>query len=1040
MLMKNYRLVNVITGWFTFVIAAFVYLSTIEPTASFWDCGEFIASAFKLEVGHPPGAPFFMILGRFFTLFAGDDVTQVARMVNAMSALMSAATILFLFWSITHLARRIIAADNEMTMGNMIAIIGSGFVGALAYTFSDTFWFSAVEGEVYASSSLFTALVFWAILKWENVADEPGANRWLILIAYLMGLSIGVHLLNLLAIPAIVLVYYYRKYPVTAFGVFKALVVSAAILGGIMYIVIPGAVRIAAIFELLFVNTFGLPYNSGVLFYALLLLGLIIYGLYTTMKNKKVVLNTIILAVTVILIGYSSYAMLVIRSNADTPMDQNDPEDLFSLLYYLNREQYGDRPLLHGHHFNAPILSSREGKPSYFKKDGKYEKNNWRIKYVYDKQFTTILPRMWSSDNDGGHFDAYIQWARLKESDLFQARLDEEGRPMRDNEGKIVYDRTRGKKSPSFGDNLVFFWRYQVVHMYFRYFMWNFSGRQNDIQANYKTEINKGNWISGIPFIDEVRLGSQDALPDSMKNNKARNRYYMLPLLLGLLGLVYHYKKHRNDFWIVMTLFIMTGLAIVIYLNQNPLQPRERDYAYAGSFYAFAIWIGIGVLYLYQWLKKVIPHTSGAVLAILISLLAVPYILATENWDDHDRSGRYAARDFAYNYLNSCEENAIIFTNGDNDTFPLWYAQEVEGIRTDVRVMNLSYLSADWYIEQMHRKAYESDPVPFSLTPDKYRSGKRDVVYVIDRLNDFRNLSEVIAFVASDDPRTKQLRDVTQSVDYIPTRKFYIPVDTAKVLQNGTVAPGKEDQVLQQLAWELEPGRSYLTKNHLMILDLLSSNNWERPVYYAITVSEDNYLNLGNYFQMEGLAYRIVPYASEGDMFSRSGINTDAMYDNMVNKFRWGGIENPDVYLDENITRMLGNFRNSFARLAMQLIAENKLDSARKTLDRSLEVIPDEVVPYNIYNLLMMQGYYQLGDTLKANTIAEKIKNNVYQEMAYFISLGRKYDNVLMYEKRVAFYSLDEIRRMATEYKQAALAIEMEQKLQEFANELSIPM
>lgn len=1038
--MKNFRLVNIITGWITFIIAAFVYLSTIEPTASFWDCGEFISSAFKLEVGHPPGAPFFMIIGRFFTLFAGDDVTKVAKMVNAMSALFSAATILFLFWTITHLAKRIISNGKELTIGNLIIIIGSGLVGSLAYTFSDTFWFSAVEGEVYASSSLFTALVFWAILKWENVADEPHANRWLIFIAYLMGLSIGVHLLNLLAIPAIVLVYYFRKYNVTRWGIIKALGVSALILGGIMYVLIPGAVRIAAIFELLFVNTFGLPYNSGVFFYAVVLISLLIYGLYYTVKNKKVVLNTVILSITVILIGYSSYAMLVIRSNADTPMDQNDPEDLFSLLYYLNREQYGDRPLIYGQYFNAPILSSKEGKASYYKKDGRYAKNVWRIKYVYDKRYLTIFPRMWSSDNQGGHIDAYIQWARLKESDLFQPRLDQNGKPLRDNEGKIVYDRSRSKKSPGFAANLTFFWRYQIVHMYFRYFMWNFAGRQNDIQGNFKTEINKGNWISGVPFIDEVRLGNQDKLPDSMKNNKARNRYYMLPLLLGIIGLVYQYKNNRNNFWVTMTLFFMTGIAIVIYLNQNPLQPRERDYAYAGSFYAFAIWIGLGVLYLYHWSKKIIPHVSAAVLATLIAFLAVPFIMAKENWDDHDRSGRYAARDFAYNYLNSCDENAILFTNGDNDTFPLWYAQEVEGIRTDVRVVNLSYLSADWYIEQMHRRAYESAPVPFSLTPDKYRSGKRDVVYVVDRINEFSNLKDVISFVASDDPRTKQLPDVQQNIDYIPTRKFFIPVDTAKVIRNGTVAPGKKDQVLQRFTWELEPGRDYLTKNHLMILDLLATNNWERPVYYAITVSEDNYLNMSKYFQMEGLAYRIVPYEAEGDMFSRSGINTDKMYENMVNKFHWGGIQDPNVYLDENITRMLGNFRNSFARLAMKLIEENKPDSARKALDRCLEVIPDEVVPYNIFNLLMMQGYYQLGDTTKANYIAEKIKNNVYQDMEYFISLGRKYDNVLVYEKRVAFYSLEEIRRMATEYKQTALAIEMEEKLQQFASSLRIPM
>ena len=1036
--MKNYRLVNIVAGWITFIVAAFVYLSTIEPTASFWDCGEFISSAFKLEVGHPPGAPFFMLMGNLFTKFAGDDVTQVAKMVNAMSALFSALTILFLFWSITHLAKRIIAKEGEMTLSNLIAIIGSGLVGALAYTFSDTFWFSAVEGEVYASSSLFTALVFWAILKWENVADEPYANRWLIFIAYLMGLSVGVHLLNLLAIPAIVLVYYFRKHEVTPFGMFKALILSALILGGIMYIVIPGAIKIAAFFELLFVNTFGLPYSSGILFYALLLIGLIVYGLYITRLKQKVILNTAILVIAVILIGYSSYAMLVIRSAADTPMDQNDPEDLFSLLYYLNREQYGDRPLIYGQYFNAPILSSKEGKPSYYKEGGKYKENNYRIKYVYDKKFTTLLPRMWSSDAGGGHIDAYIQWAKLNESDLFQARVDENGNPTRDREGKIVYDYSKGKRSPNFAQNLQFFWRYQLVHMYFRYFMWNFAGRQNDIQASYKTDINKGNWISGIPFLDNMRLGSQLELPDTMKNNKARNQYYLLPLLLGLAGLFYQHKKHRNDFRVTMVLFIMTGIAIVVYLNQSPLQPRERDYAYAGSFYAFTIWIGLGVLAFYELLKKIIPSTSGAVLATLISLAAVPSIMAKENWDDHDRSNRYVARDFAYNYLNSCAENAIIFTNGDNDTFPLWYAQEVEGIRTDVRVMNLSYLAADWYIEQMHRKAYKSEPVPLSLTLDKYRSGKRDIVYAFDRLKGYSDLRQVIDFVASDDPRTKKLPDINQTIDFMPTRRFFIPVDTAKVLKNGTVSRANASKVTSQMAWELEPERNYVTKNHLMILDLLATNNWERPVYYAITVSEDNYLNLDKYFQMEGLAYRIVPFATAGDMFGRGGINTDVMFENVVNKFRWGGVNNPDVYLDENVLRMLGNFRSSFARLALQLIAENKKDSARKTLEKCLEVIPDKVVPYNVYNLLLVEGYFQLGDTVKANQVIAGIKSNVYQDMNYFASLGKKYSTYLMYEKRVAFYSLDEIRRMATTYNQPELAKEVEQKIQDFASSLNI--
>ena len=560
-------------------------------------------------------------------------------------------------------------------------------------------------------------------------------------------------------------------------------------------------------------------------------------------------------------------------------------------------------------------------------------------------------------------------------------------------------------------------------------------------QSNFKTDINKGNWICGIPFIDNMRLGDQSKIPDTMRNNKARNKYFMLPLLLGLVGLFYQRKKHQKDFLTVMVLFIMTGLAIVVYLNQNPLQPRERDYAYAGSFYAFAIWIGLGVLALYEFLKKYIPAASGAVLASLISVVAVPTVMAKENWNDHDRSGRYVARDFAYNYLNSCDKNAILFTNGDNDTFPLWYAQEVEGIRTDVRVMNLSYLGADWYIEQMQRKTYDSDPVPFSLTPDQYRTGTRDIVYVVDRIKGYTDLKQVVDFVASDDPRTKQLPEyTTEKIDFIPSRHFIVPVDSVEVVKNGTVSPKNASKVRSQMQWDLEPSRSYITKNHLMILDLMAHNNWKRPIYYAITVSEDNYLNLDNYFQMEGLAYRIVPFASTGDMFGRGGINTDIMYDNMVNKFKWGGVDNPNVYLDENVVRMLGNFRSTFARLAIQLINENKTDSARKALDKCMAVIPDRVVPFNVYNILLIEAYYKLGDTETANKMIATLKKNVYQDMGYFISLGKKYSSYLIYEKRVAFYSMTELARLGQTYNQPELKKEMDQKIQEFSGALNIGM
>ncbi|MBN2480771.1 MAG: DUF2723 domain-containing protein [Bacteroidales bacterium] len=1036
--MKQLRLVNLIAGWLIFGIAAFVYLSTIEPTASFWDCGEFISSSFKLEVGHPPGAPFFMIMGRFFTLFAGNDITKVATMVNVMSALASAFTILFLFWTITHLGGKILIKDGECSNTNIIAIIGSGIVGALAYTFSDTFWFSAVEAEVYATSSLFTALVFWAILKWENISDSSHSNRWLIFIGYLMGLSIGVHLLNLLAIPAIVLVFYFKHHEVNRRGVLKALLVSALILGSIIYIIMPGVVKLATFFELMFVNTFGLPYNSGILFYAIALISLIVWGLYTTYKRKKVILNTVILVITVILIGYSSYAVIVIRSVADPPMDQNDPEDLFSLLYYLNREQYGNRPLLYGQYFNALVTGSKEGSPFYYKENGRYIKNNFRIKYEYDDAYLTLFPRMWSDDDAQGHIDAYIYWAKLNERDLYQPQTDAGENVVTDSEGNIVYDRDKPRKSPGFFENLRFFWRYQLGHMYFRYFMWNFAGRQNDIQSHYKSDIDKGNWISGINFIDELRLGNQKQLPERMVQNKARNRYYFLPLLLGIAGLVYQYKKHRKDFIVTLVLFIMTGIAIVVYLNQNPLQPRERDYAYAGSFYAFAIWIGLGVLSLYEALKKFLPALAGGGLAILVTLVAVPIQMAGQNWDDHDRSGRYVARDFAYNYLNSCDTNAIIFTNGDNDTFPLWYAQEVEGIRTDVRVINLSYLGADWYIEQMQHKVYESDPVPFSLTKEQYRSGNRDIVYVVNRIDAYADLAEAIEFVASDDPRTKQLPEYQAEVAHFPTRKFIIPVDTSLVRRNGTVSPDDTSEILTEIRWEFESGRNYVMKNHLMVLDLLAHNNWERPIYYAITVSRDNYLNLEKHFEMRGLAYRIVPKEFEGSIFGDNGVNTDIMYDKMVNVFRWGGIHNPNVYLDENTLRMLGNFRSSFAQLALELIKENKPDSARQTLEKCLEVIPDKIVPYNVYNVLIADAFYQLGDIETANEIAFGIRDNVYKDMNYFISLGTRYLDYLIYEKQIAFYTLNELRNLALTNGQADLAAELREKMEIYASGLNI--
>jgi len=726
--MTQFRRYNLLFGWGTFLISLIVYLLTMEPTASFWDCGEFIATAYKMEVGHPPGAPFFMVLGRFFTLFAGGDVTKIALTMNVLSATASAFTILFLFWTLTHLVKKFYNEESLQSPIAKVSIFASALVGSLAYTFSDSFWFSAVESEVYSTSSLFTAVVFWAILKWENVADEPGSNRWLILIAYLIGLSIGVHLLNLLAIPAILLVYYLRKYNPTVKGIIAALGVSVGILGAVYYILIPGLTAIAGKFELIFVNGMGLPFNTGVVIYALLLFGAMIFGIYYTHQKGKVLWNTIILSLFVIVVGYSSYAVIVIRSAANTPLDESNPDTVFSLLSYLNREQYGDNPLVYGAFFNARPNAVEDGKPSYYKGEDKYYKVNKSREYEYPSESKGLFPRMWSSQDK--HVNEYLYWGGMSEADLFDIRRDEQGNPVQNQLGGYSYDRGRPIAYPSMGQNLRFFFRYQVGYMYLRYFMWNFAGRQNDIQGH--GELTKGNWISGIRFIDQARLGSQTNQPAMIADNKANNKYFMFPLLLGLLGAWYHYKKNKGDFWVVGLLYLLTGLAIVVYLNQYPLQPRERDYAYAGSFYAFALWIGIGVAALIDLAGKKRKSLLTAGAMGLISLILVPGIMAKENWDDHDRSGRYTAPAFARNFLNSCLPGGIMFTNGDNDTFPLWYVQEVEGYRTDVRIVNLSYLTADWYIEQMKQRFYDSEALPISMTREQYQQGNRDYAYLVN--------------------------------------------------------------------------------------------------------------------------------------------------------------------------------------------------------------------------------------------------------------------------------------------------------------------
>ncbi|HTX88406.1 MAG TPA: DUF2723 domain-containing protein [Bacteroidales bacterium] len=1017
--MNFYKRINNLLGGVVFVIASLVYILTSEPTMSFWDCGEYITTAYKLEVGHPPGAPLFQMIGRFFSLFAFGDVTHVARMVNTMTALCSGLTILFLFWSITLIAKKILLSSGEITREKTWMIMGAGLVGALAYTFTDSFWFSAVEGEVYGMSSFFTAVVFWAILKWEEQSEEKHSWRWLLLIAYLIGLSVGVHMLNLLAIPAITFVYYFRKYPKTNWkGFLMALAVSVLLLAVVMYIIIPWIVKLAGLFELFFVNMLGLPFNTGTLFYFLLLTGLIVFGLYYTRKKARTVLNTVILAFMFIVIGYTSFFLLIIRSNANTPLDENNPENAMYLLSYLNREQYGDWPLLNGQYYNAPVVDRKDGNPVYTKDDasGKYliTDKKEKIVPVYDSRFTTIFPRMWSN-SDPKHAEDYIRWGDVK------------GRPVEVTEN----GKTETRYCPTFGENLTFFWRYQVIHMYYRYFMWNFVGRQNDFQGN-GSKID-GNWKSGIRFIDRWRLGSQD-IPDARKS-KADNSFYFLPLILGLIGFFYNYRKDRRSTWVIFLLFFMTGIAIILYLNQYSPQPRERDYAYAGSFYAFAIWIGLGVMQLSEWLLKIVKPLPAIAIATLGSLILVPGIMAQQGWDDHSRANRYTSLAVAKNYLNTCAPNAILFTNGDNDTFPLWYAQEVEGIRTDVRVVNLSLLSLDWYIDMLKRKAYNSEPVPFSLTWDKYRMGNHDATYIVEdpAVKDYYvNLRDLFNLMNMDERKLKITTQDYGVFDYFPTRKFMVTYDPEKIRQENLV-PATYLAKLDTVRWSIK--NNVLGKNDLMILDLLAHNDWQRPVYFAMTMEPSTYIYLGDYFHLEGMAFRLLPSKADSKDGQPGDVNTTDMYDHVMNKFYWGNMQDPHVYIDEQNQRMVMNYRNMFGRLAYYLILENKKDSARRVLDRCLEVMPIELGRINFFLLPILDGYYKVGETAKAGRVGEAIYRAMEQDLAYLFSFRGKDLKANDLSLQEDLMTMNQMSKIATENHAGVLAQKSDELFQKYYQE-----
>ena len=1098
--MKQFKLIDTLMGWIAFAIAAFVYCSTIEPTASFWDCPEFITTAFKLEVGHPPGAPFFMLTGNLFSQFT-DDPTKVAMMVNIMSALLSAACIMFLFWSISHLTRKLVGENGQIkTWGQGLTVELAAMTGAMAYTFSDTFWYSAVEGEVYAYSSLFTAVVFWLILKWEDNADKPGADRWLILIAYLTGLSIGVHLLNLLCLPALVLVWYYKRNTnPNVKGSLMALLGSFVLVAVVLYGIVPGIVKVGGWFELLFVNKLDQPFNTGLIMYLLVLVATVLWAIWESTRQKSrlrmnlsfiagigmlgipfyghgvssvvigvvamVVLyfvlnyakdgihwvsarlmNTTLLCLLMIMIGYSSYAVIVIRSEANPPMDQNSPEDVFTLGSYLARDQYGDSPLLYGQPYSAPVKMEvkgqyyvpayTEGAPQYQRVEKKtedepdrYEIIDYKKKYIY--AYNMLFPRMHSDR----HKNNYEEW-------------------MGGIEGKnVTIDHLGERKTikvPTMWENLYFFYSYQVNFMYWRYFMWNFAGRQNDIQGH--GEYEHGNWITGIPFLDNMRLGDQSKLPTELRENKGRNVFYCLPLLLGIIGLIWQVNKRAStkegmvdegvkQFWVVFFLFFMTGLAIVLYLNQTPVQPRERDYAYAGSFYAFAIWIGLGVAAISDLLNNFVfkkNDTMGAVMSGLC--LLVPVQMASQTWDDHDRSGRYTCRDFGQNYLMSLDEGKapIIFTNGDNDTFPLWYCQETEGFRTDARVCNLSYLQTDWYIDQMKRPAYDSPAVPITWKRLQYVTGTREGISV--RPGELERAIEIL----KDDPQAmrellgenpyelsniidKWILNDDEALQCFPTDSVVITIDKEAVRRSGMMIAG--DSIPDVMHISLK-GKRAVYKSEMMIYEMLCRTNWERPMYVACTVGSDNYGSLGNNFVREGLADRITPFNTKE---SGMTMDTERMYDNLMNKFRFGGLDNPDIYLDETVLRMCYTHRRLFATLAMQLMREGKEEKALEVVRYAKEVIPAETVSHNYMSgsMDLARVWLMHGEKQEAEGIVTDIATNACEYLDWYATLNPRVQQSCAQDILYNVYQLSNAVEILESAESANLK-EMEEKLQAY--------
>ena len=947
----TYNQLNNGVGWLIFALSLLVFMLTLEPTASFWDCGEFIACAYKLLVPHPPGAPTFLLLGRLMSLFAFGDVTKVAVLVNTLSALSSAFTVLFLFWIITLLAKKLVLHRPGMhddrallpTSAQTYLILGAGAVGALAFAFSDSFWFNAEEAEVYAMSALCTAAVVWLMLKWENRAAEADSDKWLVLLAYVIGLSIGVHLLNLLAIPALGFIYYFRRTPApTVGGGVLTLLISSLIVGSILVGIIPGLPTLAGGFEVFFVNAVGLPFNSGVVLFVALLVGLMAWGFRQSFRRKSQLLNTFMLCFTFILIGYSSYLIVPIRSSYHPTIDQNAPNDVLSFISYLKREQYGSRPLLYGPHVFAQPISQVDAGPRYVRQGDQYAVAERKLDLVYRDEDQMLLPRIYS-DGRGQTTAYYQQWVDIRE----------------------------GVK-PTMGQNLSFLFRYQMGHMFWRYFLWNFVGRESDVQQAGAL------W----PWTPSV------GLPERVAESKARNNFLALPLLLGLAGLFYQAKRDPKNAFMLGLLFLFTGLAIIVYLNQPPIEPRERDYTFTGATFAFAIWIGLGVLALGDLLAGVIKSPAARAGLVTLLGLIVPGLMAAQGWDDHDRSGRYNSVDSARNLLNSCAKDAILFTNGDNDTFPLWYAQEVEGVRTDVRVAVLSYLNTDWYIAQMKRRSYASQPLPISLDSARYAQGTNDYLpYAENPSVGEVNLKDFISLVGQNSDLLKvNYGEGGPTLLSFPSPTFYLPVDTAAVKALGIIPKDRQKQLVSKM--EFNVGKRAIEKKGLMILDVLATNNWKRPVYFATTVAlPQDHFGLEPYFQLEGMAWRVLPLRdpnyspkSNDDGF----VEKPLLYRRLMHQFAYRGLDNPGLYFDETSQMFPASYRSLFVRLADAYLASGDTATARQVADKCLTVMPDRALPYDYFTPGLVPALVAGGEAARAHQLMDLLLDRTQRALAYY--------------------------------------------------------